>query len=149
MGGLTCGKPWPGRRSPGRRSPGRRSPAAARYPGTERELPERFEPMHSELLPGLDPEPMAGPAGPPVPGGSDPVTYGPESYGAPTSYDPAGHGGRRLMIRATPTCTGRRTTRRTPTVRPSRTGPTIPTTRPTPTARPTCTARPSRARDQP
>ena len=68
-------------------------PPAGGYPGTERELPERFEPMHSELLPGLDTEPMAGPAGPPVPGGSDPVTYGPESYGAPTSYDPAGHGG--------------------------------------------------------
>jgi len=61
------------------------------YPGTERDLPERFEPLHSELLPGLDPGPGA--AGPPGPASPDPVSYGPESYGAPTSYDPAGGGG--------------------------------------------------------
>ena len=61
---------------------------------------------------------MAGPAEPPGPAGSDPVTYGPESYGAPASYDPAGHGGP-ATICATPTCTGRRTTRRIPTARPS------------------------------
>ncbi|HEX5294848.1 MAG TPA: AAA family ATPase [Streptosporangiaceae bacterium] len=68
-------------------------PPAGGYAGTERELPERFEPLHSELLPSLDTEPMPGSAGPPGLAGADPVTYGPESYGAPTSYDPAGHGG--------------------------------------------------------
>ncbi|HEX6858293.1 MAG TPA: MinD/ParA family protein [Streptosporangiaceae bacterium] len=66
---------------------------AGGYPGTERDLPERFEPLHSELLPGLDPGPGTGPAEPPGPAGPDPVTYGPESYGAPTSYAPAGDGG--------------------------------------------------------
>jgi MinD-like ATPase involved in chromosome partitioning or flagellar assembly len=63
------------------------------YPGTERDLPERFEPLHSELLPGLGPGPGAGPAEAPGTASPDPVTYGPESYGAPTSYDPAGDGG--------------------------------------------------------
>ena len=30
---------------------------AGGHPGTERDLPERFEPLHSELLPGLGPGP--------------------------------------------------------------------------------------------
>ena len=66
---------------------------AGGHPGTERDLPERFEPLHSELLPGLGPGPGTGAAEPAGPAGADPVSYGPESYGAPASYDPAGNGG--------------------------------------------------------
>jgi MinD-like ATPase involved in chromosome partitioning or flagellar assembly len=73
---------------------------AGGHPGTERDLPERdlperFEPLHSELLPGLGPGPGpgTGPAETPGQASPDPVTYGPESYGAPPSYDPAGNGG--------------------------------------------------------
>jgi len=90
--------PGPGGGSAGQQAAGGPSgpgiPAGG-YPGTERDLPERFEPLHSELLPGLGPGPEPGTeaAGPPGAAGADPVSYGPESYGAPASYAPAGDAG--------------------------------------------------------